>query len=133
MQNDKELFEFLELDENGVQAKNINAIDRALGAQFAKMSPSRKTLDAVMAAAARKNMSAFKKLRSLLTYRRVLAAAAAVFILGLIPGLMLKQQSDDKVNYAYAISASAGEIDNVNSGLDEVMSELDYITGENNI
>ncbi|GHT38922.1 hypothetical protein FACS189437_00900 [Bacteroidia bacterium] len=127
MQDNKELFEFLKIEDGGVEAKNINAVDRALGRQFAQMSPSQKTLDNIMAAARRRNESAFKKFFQQFTYRRILAGAAIVFILALIPGIMLKKNAEYADIYAYATTAAAGEITNLNYGLDEIISELDYM------
>jgi len=129
LQNNNELFDFLKLEDNSAQAENINAIDRALGKEFAKISPSQKTLDNIMAAAARENTPVLKRIFSLFTYRRVLLAAAAVFILALVPGLMVKQQNAvDNETYAYAaVTATAGDIENLDNGLDDIISELDYI------
>ncbi|MDR0291612.1 MAG: hypothetical protein LBI01_02320 [Elusimicrobium sp.] len=130
MQENNELFDLLKINEDSAMSKNVNSIDRALGREFAKMSPSQKTLDNIMAAAARENVPAYKKFFSLFTYRRVLAAAAAVFILALIPGLMLKQKNaGDNDTYAYAVSATVGDIENLDNGLDDIISELDYMEG----
>ena len=133
MRDNNELFDFLKLENGGAAAKNINAIDRALAAQFAKMSPSKKTLDNIMAAAEKEKTPAFKKFFALFTYRRMLAAAAAVFILAVIPGLMIKHKSaGDGENLAYAsVSDAAGDIENLDKGLDDIISELDYMMEEN--
>jgi len=129
MPRNNELFEFLKLDENDAQAKNINAVDRALGAQFAKMSPSQKTLDNIMAAAEKRNTPFVKRFSAWLSYRRVLAGAAIVFILALVPGLIFKQVSDNQEILAYAAQNSVNEITNLDDGINDVMSELDDMEG----
>ena len=130
MQNNNELFDFLKIDEDSAQAKNINAVDSALAGQFAAAGPSQKILDNIMAAAEKKNTPLAQRIFGRFAYRKILAAAAAVFILALIPGIMLKRTqnaADETQTYAYAVSSVGGDIENLDTGLDDVLTELDYM------
>ncbi|MGB2578557.1 hypothetical protein AAIR98_000476 [Elusimicrobium simillimum] len=125
MQDNKELFDYLNIKAGGARAKNIDAISAAVKSAAYAGGPSQKVIDNIMTAAYKEKSSAIKNVFAAFNYKTVLAGT---LILALAVGVPLKMLSYEAVGTEIYSSAVDANFELLDADLEEILSGLDSIT-----